>query len=177
MSKGTPPPLPRAESFELEEQEVGKSTCWIWHPPSPFHLKDVALTKPDVNLDVFMVTIHNVMLGRWGKHVPLCTPNERIMVTGGYIRPPFPEGKPGLHTGVRLTGALYEARVPTRMFAPYVRCVCGHLAQDHAQRGGNVYECLKNDPDMTAREVVVPCECTEFLVSFGSTSPRRQQAT
>ena len=66
MSKGTPPPLPRAESFELEEQEVGKSTCWIWHPPSPFHLKDVALTKPDVSFLVVITTLAGYALGAVG---------------------------------------------------------------------------------------------------------------
>jgi hypothetical protein len=171
MSKGPNPPLPRKESFELEEQEVGESTCWVWYPAWPFLLEDVMLSKPDVNLDVFMVTVHNVMLGRWGKHVPLCTPNERIMVTVGYIRPPFPEGKPRLRTGIRLTGTFYEGRATVRLFAPYVRCVCGHLVEDHAQRDGGVHECQKNDPDMAARELVVPCECAQFRVPFGLTSP------
>jgi hypothetical protein len=112
MSKGPIELPPRRESFDLEEQDVGEASgaCWSFHPPCSFKLEDVVLTRPDVNLDIFSVVLHNTMLGRWSKHVPLCSSNERIVVTVGHIRPPFPPGKTPLRTGVTLTGTLYEKK-------------------------------------------------------------------
>jgi hypothetical protein len=86
-------------------------TNWLWHPPELFLLEDVSLTNPDPRLDILMVTVHHWMLGRWGKHVPLCTPEMRIIVQVGCTSPRTFDNEV-LKTGVKLTGKLYVRRAP-----------------------------------------------------------------
>lgn len=99
------------EGFDLEEREVTTEHNWAFFPPALFKLEGVELTGDDprvrTHLDVFQVCVHHVALGRWGKHVPLATPETCILVTIGLVGP-WAVGDAPIKAGVRLTGLVYR---------------------------------------------------------------------